>query len=275
MAAVHLATYQRRFKALHNATMAHEWKKFEDTIAFFERYGEQYGFDHLMLAAQGYQESRLNQSARIRAGAVGIMQLMPATGKELDVGDINKAEPNVHGGTKYMRILLDRHFKEADFDQQNPTLFAFASYNAGPSCIAKIRAEAKKQGLNPNKRFVKPKRVGSFAVTARPIRMPRSEAKASAAPFSIAALDTGKIFAFWKRIDSAFTAGGSRRPISARTFQFMEEGRLCARTSTVHEKAAHRKRTRNFFISARFLFTPLTFFLQSHHGCKVRRVRVH
>jgi membrane-bound lytic murein transglycosylase MltF len=169
MATIHLATYQRRFKALHDATVAHEWKKFEDTIAFFEKYGRQYGFDHLMLAAQGYQESRLNQSARSRAGAIGIMQLMPRTAKELGVGDINKAEPNVHGGTKYMRMLFDRYFKEAKFDEQNRTLFAFASYNAGPSRIAKIRTEAKNQGLNPNKWFnnveiVASKRIGQETV---------------------------------------------------------------------------------------------------------------
>jgi membrane-bound lytic murein transglycosylase MltF len=169
MAAIGLATYQRRFKALHNATVDHEWKKFENTIAFFEKYGEQYGFDHLMLAAQGYQESRLNQSARSRTGAIGIMQIMPKTGKELGVGDINKAEANVHGGTKYMRVLFDRNFKDANFDEQNRTLFAFASYNAGPSRIAKIRTEAKDQGLNPNKWFnnveiVASKRIGQETV---------------------------------------------------------------------------------------------------------------
>ena len=153
MAAIHLAAYQRRFKAVHNSTAAHEWKKFEATIAFFEKYGEQYGFDHLMLAAQGYQESRLNQAARSRVGAIGIMQLMPATGKELGVGDIAKAEPNVHGGTKYMRVLFDRYFKDANFDEQNRTLFAFASYNAGPSRIAKVRSEARQQGLDPDKWF--------------------------------------------------------------------------------------------------------------------------
>jgi membrane-bound lytic murein transglycosylase MltF len=165
MAGIHLATYQRRFKALHDSTAAHEWKKFEDTIAFFEKYGEQYGFDHLMLAAQGYQESRLNQAARSRVGAIGIMQVMPETGKELKVGDIKKAEPNIHGGTKYMRVLFDRYFKDANFDEQNRTLFAFASYNAGPNRIAKVRAEAKNQGLDPNKWFnnveiVASKRIG-------------------------------------------------------------------------------------------------------------------
>jgi membrane-bound lytic murein transglycosylase MltF len=169
MAAIHLASYQRRFKAVRNSTAAHEWKKFEDTIAFFEKYGQQYGFDHLMLAAQGYQESRLNQQARSGVGAIGIMQLMPATGKELGVGDIMKAEPNVHGGTKYMRLLFDRYFKDANFDEQNRTLFAFASYNAGPNRIVKTRAEAKDYGLDPNKWFnnveiVASKRVGQETV---------------------------------------------------------------------------------------------------------------
>jgi membrane-bound lytic murein transglycosylase MltF len=169
MGAIHLATYQRRFKAPHDATVAHEWKKFEDTIAFFAKYGEYYGFDHLMLAAQGYQESRLDQRARSRAGAIGIMQIMPATGKELGVGDIKKAEHNVHGGTKYMRVLFDRYFRDADFDEQNRTLFAFASYNAGPSRIAKIRDEAKNYRLDPNKWFnnveiVASKRIGQETV---------------------------------------------------------------------------------------------------------------
>jgi membrane-bound lytic murein transglycosylase MltF len=169
LAAIHLATYQRRFKKLHYSTAAHEWKKLEDTIAFFEKYGEQYGFDHLMLAAQGYQESRLDQSARSRVGAIGIMQIMPKTGKELGVGDIKKAEANVHGGTKYMRVLFDRYFKDANFDDQNRTLFAFASYNAGPGRIAKIRAEAKDHGLDPNKWFnnveiVASKKIGQETV---------------------------------------------------------------------------------------------------------------
>jgi membrane-bound lytic murein transglycosylase MltF len=153
MAASHLATYQRRFKALHDSTAAHEWKKFKETIAFFEKYGQQYGFDHLMLAAQGYQESRLDQRARSRVGAIGIMQIMPATGKELKVGDIRNTESNVHGGAKYMRLLFDQYFKDANFDEQNRALFAFASYNAGPGRIAKVRAEAKDRQLDPNKWF--------------------------------------------------------------------------------------------------------------------------
>jgi membrane-bound lytic murein transglycosylase MltF len=168
-AAIHLANYQRRFTSVRNSTSAAEWKKFEETIGLFKKYGDKYGFDHLMLAAQGYQESRLDQRARSRVGAIGIMQIMPATGKELGVGDIRKAEPNVHGGAKYMRRLFDRYFKDSDFDEQNRTLFAFASYNAGPSRIAKIRSEAKDHGLDPNKWFnnveiVASKRIGQETV---------------------------------------------------------------------------------------------------------------
>ena len=168
-AAVRLANYQKRFKSVRNSTDTAEWKKFERTIELFKTYGEKYRFDHLMLAAQGYQESRLDQQARSRSGAIGIMQILPSTGKHLGVGDITNAEPNVHGGTKYMRQLFDQHFRDADFDEQNRALFAFASYNAGPGRIAKIRAEAKHRGLNANKWFnnveiVASKRLGQETV---------------------------------------------------------------------------------------------------------------
>ena len=145
-----LAAYHRRFKQMKNVTAGDEWKKFEETIALFQKYGDRYGFDYLMVAAQGYQESRLDQKARSPVGAIGIMQIMPATGSELAVGDIRLAEPNVHGGVKYMRHLIDDYFRDAEFDEQNRTLFAFASYNAGPGRIAKLRREAQLRGLDPN-----------------------------------------------------------------------------------------------------------------------------
>src|SRR5262245_23481726 len=168
-AAVRLAKYQKRFKSVRNSTETAEWKKFERTIDLFKTYGKKYRFDHLMLAAQGYQESRLDQQARSRSGAIGIMQILPSTGKQLGVGDITKAEPNIHGGTKYMRQLFDQYFHDADFDQQNRALFAFASYNAGPGRIAKIRDEAKHRGLNANRWFnnveiIASKRLGQETV---------------------------------------------------------------------------------------------------------------
>ena len=142
--------YMKNIKALHSANASEDQKRFEGLIATFRKYGEQYRFDPLMLAAQGYQESTLDQSKKSHVGAVGVMQIMPATGAALKVGDIRVTESNIHGGTKYMDQLMTQYFKDAQFDEQNRTLFAFASYNAGPGNISKARKEAEKRGLDPN-----------------------------------------------------------------------------------------------------------------------------
>src|SRR5512146_2603848 len=103
-----------------------------------------------MLDAQGYEERTLDQKKKSPVGAIGVMQLMPTTGQELKVGDITVTEANIHAGAKYMDQLMTRYFTEAKFDEQNRTLFAFASYNAGPGNISKMRKEAEKRGLDPN-----------------------------------------------------------------------------------------------------------------------------
>jgi membrane-bound lytic murein transglycosylase MltF len=151
--AYRLKQYMSRVRQISNSTGTSEWKRFEETLALFNKYGEQYKFDPLMLTAQGYQESRLNQNAKSRVGAIGVMQVMPATGKELKVGDIRIIESNIHAGSKYMDRLMTRYFTDANFTENNRTLFAFASYNAGPGNISKMRKEATRQGLDPNKWF--------------------------------------------------------------------------------------------------------------------------
>jgi membrane-bound lytic murein transglycosylase MltF len=145
--------YYSRIRQLKDPTGSAERKRFEDTLALFRKYGDKYRFDPLMLAAQGYQESQLNQNAKSHVGAVGIMQLMPATGQEMRVGDIAIVEPNVHAGTKYMDQLMGKYLSDAHFDETNRTLFAFACYNAGPGNIAKMRREAEKRGLDHDKWF--------------------------------------------------------------------------------------------------------------------------
>jgi membrane-bound lytic murein transglycosylase MltF len=145
--------YMKTIKALNNPAATDDWKRFQEVLALFEKYGKQYGFDPLMLAAQGYQESTLDQTKRSHVGAVGVMQIMPATGTGLNVGDINVTEPNIHGGTKYMDQLMTKYFQDANFSEQNRTLFAFASYNAGPGNISRMRKEAAKRGLDPDKWF--------------------------------------------------------------------------------------------------------------------------
>jgi membrane-bound lytic murein transglycosylase MltF len=143
----------KRVKQMRNNTADAEQKRFNETLALFQKYGPQYGFDPLMLAAQGYQESQLNQAAKSHVGAIGVMQIMPATGKELAVGDIRQIEPNIHGGTRYMDQLMTRYFKDAKFQGDNRTLFAFAAYNAGPGNISKMRRLATERGLDPDKWF--------------------------------------------------------------------------------------------------------------------------
>jgi membrane-bound lytic murein transglycosylase MltF len=143
----------KRVKQIKDSTGKEELKRFERTYALFEKYGKKYDFDPLMLAAQGYQESQLNQNAKSHVGAIGVMQIMPATGKELGVGDIKVTEPNIHAGTKYMDQIMTKNFPDAKFDDLNRTLFAFASYNCGPGNISKMRKAAEKDGLDPDKWF--------------------------------------------------------------------------------------------------------------------------
>jgi membrane-bound lytic murein transglycosylase MltF len=146
-------TYMKRVKELKDPTASAEYKRFQQTLSLFEKYGKKYGFDPLMLAAQGYQESQLNQQATSHVGAIGIMQLMPQTGAQMKVGDIHVAESNIHAGTKYMDQLMSTYFPDANFSEGNRPLFAFAGYNCGPGNVAKCRREAEKRGLDPNKWF--------------------------------------------------------------------------------------------------------------------------
>jgi membrane-bound lytic murein transglycosylase MltF len=145
--------YRSKIRELKNPTSSAEYRRFQATLAIFQKYGARYRFDPLMLAAQGYQESGLDQKATSHVGAIGIMQLMPATGKEMKVGDIHSVEPNIHAGVKYMDQLMSRYFPDARFSEGNRPLFAFASYNCGPGNVARARKTALASGLDPDKWF--------------------------------------------------------------------------------------------------------------------------
>jgi len=164
--------YLKNTKYIVNSAQRKEFEKFRKTLKFFKKYGGQYKFDHLMLAALGYQESRLDQSIKSHAGAVGVMQMLPSTARDKNVGipDIKKIEPNIQAGSKYLRFIADRYFPVKDgLDAMNSAFFSFAAYNAGPARIAKLRAEAKKKGLDPNVWFnnvelIAAKRIGRETV---------------------------------------------------------------------------------------------------------------
>lgn len=162
--------YLKSTKYVRAATSQAELAKFLRTLHFFQKYASQYDFDWLMLAAQGYQESRLDQSVKSRVGAIGVMQVMPATGSELAVGDIRQTEHNIHAGTKYLRQILDRHFPDAHFDDLDRCLFAFAAYNAGPARVAGLRREAERRGLDPNRWFDHVEQVAAERIGQETVR---------------------------------------------------------------------------------------------------------
>jgi len=162
--------YLQSTKYVKDATSEAERQKLLAMVDLFRKYSDQYDVDYLLMAAQGYQESQLNQSVRSRVGAIGVMQVMPATGKELNVGDISQLEPNIHAGVKYMRWMVDTYYKDEPMTQLDKALFAFASYNAGPGRIRQLRKEATQRGLDPNVWFgnveqVASERIGRETVT--------------------------------------------------------------------------------------------------------------
>jgi membrane-bound lytic murein transglycosylase MltF len=153
-----------------SAASAQERKRFLALVALFRKYSERYKMDYLLMAAQGFQESGLNQDARSPVGAIGVMQIMPETGRLLKVGDITKVEPNVHAGVKHMRSLMDTHFENEPMDDLNKALFTFAAYNAGGGRVRELRKEAEQRGLNPNVWFgnveqIASERIGRETVT--------------------------------------------------------------------------------------------------------------
>jgi len=156
---VTLQKYLQNTRWVKNATSAADLQRFDTLASLLQKYGDQYHVDWLLMAALGYQESQLDQSKRSHAGAIGIMQVMPATAKQMRIGNIDQLEPNIHVGVKYVRHLIDTYFDDASVDELNRALFAFASYNAGPTRIRSLRQETKKQGLNPNIWFNNVERV--------------------------------------------------------------------------------------------------------------------
>ncbi len=157
-------------KFVLNARSPEEIKKFQTVVDLFKKYAGKYDVDFLLMAAQGYQESRLDQKVKSPVGALGVMQVMPATGKELAVGDVTQLEPNIHAGVKYMRFMIDRYYAKEPMTPLDKGLFTFASYNAGPARVRQLRQEAGRRGLDPNVWFnnveiIAAEKIGAETVT--------------------------------------------------------------------------------------------------------------
>jgi membrane-bound lytic murein transglycosylase MltF len=144
--------YLKNTQYVKNSVSEQELRKFEAMIQLFKKYADHYDFDYLMLAAQAYQESGLDHSKRSPAGAIGVMQVLPATASDpnVNIPEIEKLENNIHAGTKYLRFIINQYYKDEPMDDVNKMLFAFASYNAGPEKVNRLRKRTAALGLDPN-----------------------------------------------------------------------------------------------------------------------------
>ena len=153
--------YLENVKYAKNAAAEAERQKFQAVVELFKKYGAQYNLDYLLMAAQGYQESTLDQSVKSPVGAIGVMQVMPPTGKELNVGDITEIERQ-HPRRREVHAVHDGPVLQGRADGQSEQgLMTFASYNAGPGRLRQLRRETEKRGLDPNVWFGNVERVAS------------------------------------------------------------------------------------------------------------------
>jgi membrane-bound lytic murein transglycosylase MltF len=150
-----LRRYLQNTKWVKDATSTEEMEKFRAYVRYFKKYAAEYDFDYLMLIAQGYQESLLDQGRRNPSGAVGIMQVMPklVAAPPISISDVDIAENNIHAGAKMLHNIAETYFKDDNLDATNKTLMVFASYNAGPTRIVLLRKKAASEGLDPNQWF--------------------------------------------------------------------------------------------------------------------------
>ena len=138
---------------IKNSLASDEVTKFTSLVNLFKKYGDENNFDFLLLAAQGFQESQLDQSRKSPRGAVGVMQLLPSTAaaKPIGVTEVNKsAELNIKAGAMYMRYLRETYVNDPAVDDKNQMLMALAAYNAGPGNLRSFRKITKDMGLNEN-----------------------------------------------------------------------------------------------------------------------------
>lgn len=100
-----------------------------DLMSIFEEAADTYGVDVNLLTAIAKQESNFTADATSSSGAMGIMQLMPATAQGLGVSDAYDPYQNIMGGAKYISQLLSRYDGDVSL--------ALAAYNAGSGNVAK------------------------------------------------------------------------------------------------------------------------------------------
>jgi membrane-bound lytic murein transglycosylase MltF len=167
--------FQRYFEEtrfIDNPLATADRDRLETLLPLFREYGARYDIDPLALAAQAYQESGLDQAAVSHRGAVGLMQLLPSTAADPQVGipEIDEPEANVHAGARYLAFLRDRYFDDPEMGEWDRLAFAWAAYNAGPRAIQRTRTRAEALGLDPDVWFGQTEIAAARGIGREPVR---------------------------------------------------------------------------------------------------------
>ncbi len=148
-----LNRYMRDTARVQRVRRAEHASAFTRLRGTFEKHSATYGLDWVLVVAQAFQESRLGADTENSHGAVGIMQIKPASAAEAGVDDISRDGSNIEAGTAYLRLLIDHYFDDPGLDPTMRQIFAIAGYNAGPTRIRNLRRKTAAAGLDPNQWF--------------------------------------------------------------------------------------------------------------------------
>ncbi len=157
---------------ISNPLEEQERRKLERFIALFKKYGKQYGFEWLAIAAQAYQESGLDPNRLSPRGAIGIMQILPDTAAHppINITNIRSVENNIHAGVKYLAHLRNTYFQSSHISPEDQLNFSYAAYNLGPKRVQQLRQKAKKMGLDTNRWFYHVEQAALKFVGQEPVR---------------------------------------------------------------------------------------------------------